>query len=146
MSAPAPILRHPLLKKLFAHWRGFVQGNVPPLAVDLEPAGLRPWLGNLILMDASEKDRFVYAYYSQAFANAFGEDKSGQSLESVPTDQRALLLAEYARVRAEAVPISRVYTADFNGRTMTWERLVLPLADEAGAVSKILVAAYPLDR
>ncbi|MEZ5647882.1 MAG: PAS domain-containing protein [Alphaproteobacteria bacterium] len=146
MSTPAPILRHPLLKKLFAHWRQFATEEGPPLAGDLEPAELRPWLGNLILIDASEEDRFVYAYYSQAFANTFGEDKAGQSLETVPADQRALLKAEYARVRDEAVPVSRVYTADFKGRTMTWERLALPLADDAGEVAKILVAAYPLDR
>ena len=40
-------------------------------------------------------------------------------------------------------PISRVYTADFNGRTMTWEQLVLPWPTGRGCL-KILVAAYPL--
>ena len=34
-----------LAEKIFAHWRGFMQDNVPPL-YDLNLRVLRPWLGN----------------------------------------------------------------------------------------------------
>jgi hypothetical protein len=44
------------------------------------------------------------------------------------------------------IPASRVYTADFDGLTQTWERLVLPLFNLDGAVDKLLVAAYELPR
>ena len=48
-------------------------------------------------------------------------------------------------MRADRLPVSRVYTAMFDGEQQTWERLVLPFFDLDGEVSKLLVAAYRVD-
>lgn len=141
------VLRHPKLQELIELWQKFRDGGNLPLARDIDPADLRPWIGNLLVMDVVEGEDggFVYSYYGRAFTDAFGEDKVGQSITALPDLQQEILHAEYERVRQERIPVCRVYTAAFNGRVVSWERLVLPLAeDESQTVKKFLVAAYEL--
>ena len=145
MSRLVLILRHPQLKSLYQFWLSRCAGETLPMAADLDPADLRPWLDNLVVLDVSiTGDDFVYAYYGRSFANAFGKDTVGQSIANLPSQQADILRAEYDRVVRERMPAARVYTADFEGDTQTWERLVLPLFDSRGTVEKLLVSAFLL--
>lgn len=147
MSRISLVLRHPQLKALYSFWVSQCEGDQLPMAEDIEPADLRPWIGNLVVMDVvphdEDADAYTYAYYSSGFATAFG-DKAGRSLDDLPEEQRKLLQAEYDHVRDDRIPTSRVYTADFTEGRQTWERLVLPFFDPDGDVTKLLVAAYRL--
>lgn len=145
MSRLVLILRHPQLKDLYQFWLGLCEGERLPMAADLDPADLRPWIDNLVVLDVSrEGDDFIYAYYGRSFSNAFGADTVGKPISNLPAEQAATLKAEYDRVVKDHLPQARVYTADFDGETQTWERLVLPLFDRDGAVEKLLVCAFRL--
>lgn len=160
MTRLSLVLRHPRLKSLYAFWVARTDNDALPIAEDIEPADLRPWIGNLVVMDVTREaddddetgaeaagggDRYAYAYYASGFAEAFGGDKAGRSLDDLPEAQRALIQAEYDRVCREHIPTSRVYTAAFDGERQTWERLVLPFFTPEGEVAKLLVAAYRLE-
>lgn len=145
MTEETLILRHPKLLSLYAHWLEQGGGGLP-LAAALDPAALRPWLGNLLVIDVCRGDDFVYSYYGQGLTDAFGVDKVGQSIATLPGPQLDILHAEYDRVRIEKRPVARVYTAEFDGSVTSWERLVMPLSDDGEDVSKILVGAYRLER
>lgn len=149
------VLRHPKLKSLYDYWLGLCAHETPPMADDVDPVDLRPWMGNLVVIrvepgagtdDGTAKPTYTYSFYSQFFAGKFGDDKAGQSVDMLPDGQRDIIRAEYDRVVRENIPVSRVYTADFDGLTQTWERLVLPLFNLGGEVDKLLVAAYELPR
>lgn len=145
MSRLVLILRHPQLKELYRFWLGLCHGEHLPMSGDLDPADLRPWLDNLVVLDVTrDGGDFVYAYYGRSFSNAFGADTVGRPISELPADQAAMLKAEYDHVVRENLPTARVYTADFEGETQTWERLVLPLFDRSGTVEKLLVSAYRL--
>lgn len=145
MSRLVLILRHPQLKDLYQFWLGLCEGERLPMAADLDPGQLRPWIDNLVVLDVTrDGDDFVYAYYGRSFSNAFGSDTVGTSVSTLPPEQAATLRAEYDRVVQEHLPKARVYTADFDGETQTWERLVLPLFDRDGGVEKLLVCAFRL--
>jgi hypothetical protein len=137
-------LRHPMLRGLYEFWKGYCAVDSVAGATDIDPASLRPWIGNLLIMDVIEGDNFIYSYYGDAFQQAFGDSMVGKSIELLPPEQRDLLHNEYDRVRREREPLMRTYTADFNGRVATWERLVLPLTSTGETVDKLLVAAYQL--
>ena len=136
-------LHHAELVALFEFWRGRNPDH-PALAGAIDPAELRRWIGNLVVMDVIEGDNFVYAYYGESFAQAFGESMVGKSIELLPPEQRALLQQEYERASKERLPVARRYTAEFEGGRATWERLVLPLSTDGKTVDKLLVAAYRL--
>lgn len=146
MAQQTFVLYHPKLRALYSLWLEQCTEDGLPLAAELDPADLRPWLGNLLVMDCIEGEDFIYSYYGKSFATAFGENKIGQSIGNLPEPQRQILHAEYDRVRTERLPVARVYTADFDGHTESWERLVLPLSGDGRNVEKLLVAAYELER
>ncbi|QQP91938.1 PAS domain-containing protein [Skermanella sp. TT6] len=146
MTDETLVLRHPKLLSLYAFWLEQCAGAPLPLASALNPIGLRPWLGNLLIMDVIRNSDFVYSYYGQSFSDSFGGDRVGQSIARLPEPQGDILRAEYDRVRTEVRPVARVYSADFDGVPSTWERLVLPLTEDGSTVGKLLVGAYKLDR
>ncbi len=155
MSQLVLVLRHPKLKSLYDFWLSLCGDNTPPMADDVDPVDLRPWMGNLVVIKVAAEPghgagdgatAYTYSFYSQNFAGKFGDDKAGQSVDMLPDGPRDIIRAEYDRVVHEHIPVSRVYTADFDGLTQTWERLVLPLFNIKGEVDKLLVAAYELAR
>ena len=55
-----------------------------------------------------------------------------------------MLQPEYETVRRERLPVARVHTAVFGGRTRSFERLVLPMSSDGVSIDKLLVAAYEM--
>lgn len=137
-------LRHPELIALYQFWlyRGGTEGL--PSAADLEPAQLRRWLDNLVVIDTPEGGQLRYAYYGANLTRAFGIDMVGKSIDQLAAPQRSILAQEYEAVRSQSKPAARTYNADFDGDNQTWERLLLPFFNPEGAVEKILVAVYRL--
>ncbi|HYD31068.1 MAG TPA: PAS domain-containing protein [Azospirillaceae bacterium] len=153
MTGKLTAIRHPELDSLYAFWHQNCPDGGIPMSSDMEPADLRRWLGHMLIMDvvavkiddaAPSEKNFRYAYYGRSLAEAFGENRLGQTLERLPGNQRKILESEYELVRLSGEPMHRVYTADFDGVERTWERLVLPLTGDGESVDKILVAAYEL--
>ncbi|WP_022728222.1 PAS domain-containing protein [Fodinicurvata sediminis] len=139
-------LRHPQLKSLYREWVKLCGEGTFPMAADLDPRDLRPWLDHLVVIRITADGRFVYGYYNPNYAEIFDGDRVGQSLESLPEEQRRLLEAEYRQVQQERLPTSRIYTALFYGEEQSWERLVLPFFTPKGRVEKMLVGAYRLNQ
>src|SRR3954466_11156115 len=130
-------LSHPKLQSLYEYWAG-KRGARPRLAAEeLDPAELRRWIGHLVVVDATSQGGFVYSYYGATLEKAFGRSMAGQSLELLPESQRAILSEEYQTVRSDRQPTMRTYTAEFDGKTATWERLVLPLSSDGAEVDKL---------
>ena len=137
-------LTHGDLRALLSYWQGLGGDSGLPLSESVDPAELRRWLGHLVVIDVEADGTFVYAYYGEGFEIAFGQNQIGRSIDDLPAPQRHLLRTEYERVRDQAAPVARRYTADFEGQVQTWERLVLPLSGDGETVEKLLVAAYRL--
>jgi len=69
MTDETLVLRHPKLISLHNFWLEHRAGAPLPLASALNPAELRPWLGNLLIMDVVRNADFVYSYYGQSFSD-----------------------------------------------------------------------------
>ena len=144
MAEQSTGLRHPELSSLCAFWRKQCPQDGLPLASDMEPAELKRWLPNLLIMHVQPDGAFFYSYYGRSLARAFGESRLGQTLADLPESVRDILRQEYEAVCRQRAPVHRVYTANFNGARQTWERVVLPLSSDGQAIDKLLVAAYEL--
>lgn len=139
------------LEALLSFWEARRGARAVPGRADFDPIEMRPWLGNLMLVDWAQ-GKWVYRLYGTAFVEAFRREMTGKSIDELPAEQAALLRAEYEKVRIEAAPVWRTYSAQFahatpDGRQhwqlgQTWERLALPLSDGGAEVSVVLVGAY----
>ncbi|WP_211114937.1 PAS domain-containing protein [Azospirillum brasilense] len=137
-------LATPHLSGLLDFWLTKCIGGKPPVSSSIAPADLRPWKDNIVIFEVIGDDDFVYSYYGQSLAAAFGHSRLGATLDDLPEEQRAILRPEYAALLRERLPVARVYTADFSGVMRTWERLALPMSSDGETIDKILVAAYEL--
>lgn len=145
MMSRKPELTTPALNGLLDFWLAKCDGTKPPLSSAISPVELRPWASNIAVFEIVGDSDFVYTYYGRALSTAFGPSPLGTTLDDLPSEQRKVLAAEYAQVRADGLPVSRTHTADFADGRATWERLVLPLAGGPGsAIDKLIVAAYRL--
>ena len=144
MAEEPTALRHTDLRGLCAFWLKQCPEGGLPLATDVEPADLRRWLPNLLIMHVRPNGNFYYSYYGRALVRAFGESRLGQTLADLPEAVSATLREEYGLVCRQRSPIHRIYTANFNDVRQTWERVVLPLSSDGEVIDKLLVAAYEL--
>ncbi|MDX2102704.1 MAG: PAS domain-containing protein [Alphaproteobacteria bacterium] len=161
-SAPTPLmaaeidaLAHSKLRALLRHWQDRRTDGAIPDRTLLDPIALAPWLGNLLLIECLEGERFRYRLYGTGFVEAFGREWTGHDLAELPPDQYARLREEYLATLEAGQPTCRRHRARFTvplpggaqpsgDVEMTWERLVLPLADHAGGVTLLLVGAFAL--
>lgn len=133
----------PRLADLMASW---LQAMASRGHVDAPLETFSRHADNLLVIEMDD-EQFRYKHYGRGFVERFGTDLSGRVIdllpaEIMPADRRGILEFEYNFARKAGRPLWRSYTAPFGeGRTETWQRLVLPLGDE-----RLAVGAYPVNR
>jgi len=160
VSPTRPDLSDARLGALYDYWDQKRGGRRMPTRADLDPLEMQPWLGNLLLIDVTGGNGFVYRLYGTAFVDSFGIDMTGRSVDDLAPEQRDRVRGDYEAVAATGQPRARLYTALFEAtssglrpppktavrapQVVTWERLILPLGGAADTVAMLLVGAYPL--
>ena len=147
-----PDLKDGRLSRLYDLWAG-LRGERPlPERTTFTPEILKPWLGNLMLIDVGADGQYRYRLYGTNFVFRFGVEMTGRTLDDLPPEQSATIRQDYDAVVERAWPLCRRYTSSFDiidlnrrldsQRLETWERLVLPLANGGRTVAMLMVAAY----
>jgi hypothetical protein len=141
-----PDIQHAMLRGLWAYWAGKLRAGSLPARKDISPQQLRPWLGNLLLLDVIDGGRdFQYRLHGAKLVQLFGADLTGRFVSKLPLKNVDALLEE----GREAVSNRNiVYIEDGIVAEKTFIRiskLILPLASDGAAVDMLLVGIYPLD-
>lgn len=132
----------PRLVELLGEWR---QAFYPGERIDDPRQRFARYADHLLIIDI-DGDKSRYAHYGRAFTERFGTDLTGMVIDSLPSEilpaeRRGMLAFEYTYARRVKRPLWRSYTARFaDGKTETWQRLVLP----AGR-GRLIVGAYAVD-
>lgn len=157
-AAPAPEaawdpaidrLAAPQQRFLLRYWRDLAGARRMPLARDIDALEMRPALGYVNLLDViAGGENFRYRVFGSAIATVCGYDMTGQTLSALKTNAHVVefLLAAYRAVLRRRAPLMTVQRPPAAVQTVTWHALALPLADEAGAVTRLLVGNVPLAR
>jgi hypothetical protein len=142
------------LARLYDLWVERCAGRSLPERNDFDPVQLKPWLGNLALIEVGDERRYRYRLYGTNFVFRFGVEMTGRTLDELPSEQSAAIRRDYDAVVQSGQPLSRRYTNSFDiidmhrrldsQRLETWERLVLPLANGGNGVAMLIVAAYQI--
>jgi hypothetical protein len=140
------------LSQLYDLWVERRGTRLVPDRSDFDPVVLKPWLGNLALIEIGEDGQYRYRLYGTNFVFRFGVEMTGRTVEDLPPGQSEAIRRDYDAVVESVRPLSRRYTSGFDiidlhrrldsQRVETWERLVLPLANGGDTVAMLMVAAY----
>ena len=127
---------------IYRYWDRLRDGRDVPARAALRPEHLRTLLPHLSLIER-DGDGYRYRLCGTAVVEAMGRDLTGTSVGShvTPAAYAAQICAVYDRVVAGRVPLFT--TGEYQNATRVVHavtRLLLPMADDAGAVTMILVS------
>lgn len=130
-------------------WRALARRPhaLAPHVADFDIVAFRSMMGNLMLLEPVDNgDDFVYRVYGTNIARFVSLELTGKRLTEgpLPTFAKALFLVTYRAVLKRPEPLMCRHVAPTDFVMATWDRLVLPFVDDAGAVARLLVVNEPV--
>lgn len=113
-----------------------------PCRADLAVADLRPWLGNLALIDVNAGGETFRLCGTNLFAR-FGGDVTGKRLGDLRHCGIDALRDCISQVIGANCVGTTSHTQVINGEETTFDELVLPLSKDGGEMNVVLFASYP---
>jgi hypothetical protein len=139
------------LRAVYNYWDGKRRGRTMPSRADIDPAELKTYLPQLVLLDViGDPPRFRYRLVGTEVTRVrqgLGKaDPTGTFVDEVAHHQgTAAVLAHYRRAVAERGPSldAGTYTASPSRPWLRFKRMVLPLGADGAAVDMLLVMLVP---
>lgn len=135
---------HPKLRDLWRFWNLLRADRATPRIDEVHALVLKPWLGNIVLLDVIEGGHdFRYRLYGTIVAAHFGFDLTGRLVSQCADLIGPKPLQEYRRVTEARSPeaVARISPAARDHLQM--DKLALPLAAvDGGPVVRILAGLY----
>lgn len=136
------------LRRTHRYWSALPKTDGVADAMKVDPDGLRPALGYLMLVDVGTgENEYRYALYGSRIASVAGFDMTGKTVWQVATTTviQIFFVACYDAVRALRRPAYTVHRAPPHITASHWHRLILPLG-AGGTVKRFLVCNTPVRR
>jgi hypothetical protein len=137
-------LTNDLLGKLYSYWQSLrCQGR--PSYRELDPLDLKFALGNIMLAEPiAEGADFRYRIGATVATTSLGVELTGRKVsECFAPVSRTFYLASYREVHERVCTLYSFHVPPRPVPLESWERLMLPLFDDAGDVARILTGVVP---
>lgn len=134
------------LLRLHAYWQSLRCGGAPSYR-ELDPLHLKFALGNIMLAEpiAGGAD-FRYRVGATVVATVLGVELTGKTLSACfPPPERTFCLACYQETLERGAALYTFHAPPPDVPIASWERLLLPLFDDDGAVVRVLAGIIPGD-
>lgn len=135
------------LRFLGQAWANRRRGNCPPSVESVDLSEIEAGCAYAMALDVVAKgEDFLYRLYGQRIAEVTGFDMTGKLLSSVPTQPAlaAFFLASYRAVVMSRSPLLTIHEPP--SYPIRWTRLILPLINADGDVTRLLAGNVPHDR
>jgi len=134
------------LKFTLEYWSQAAIDGLPTTRL-VDPLALAPALGYLLLVDVIDEGMdFAYRLFGSRISAVSGFDMTRKRLSEHPASDyiREFSMALYSAVRTRREPVWSSYGPAVASTTTSWDRVILPLVDEAGTICRFLVAIVPI--
>ena len=132
---------------LLRYWEDLRGPRRMPARREIDAVEMRAALGYINLVDAVEGGRdFRYRVYGSIIAGVSGFDLTGRCASELIASPYIVEfgLAGYRAALRRGEPLFTVHGPPAAVYTAAWHRLTLPLADERGEASRLLVCVVPM--
>jgi len=132
------------LRQVFAVWQEKCEApDRLPAADGFDILDYRAAIGNTNLIEVrSDPLDFVFRVHSANGAKYVGRDLTGRSVDEYPDPQYRdfvrVFFTRAVQTRRPQIVIEELDTAD--NRRMRWEGIIMPMQDEAGKVTRLIVS------
>lgn len=139
-------LQESRLVSLLEYWHGLPKEGDLPAAAALDPVDIAAALPIVMLLEPipNEND-YRYLVYGEEVAKRFAHNMVGKRTSEIPipNNVKALFLAGYLCATRHRRPLLTEHTAPPTVSVTKWRRLILPLNEADGSVTRILVGNIP---
>lgn len=111
---------------------------------DFTPRALKPWLGNLALLEPVVAGGFCFRLCGSYLGRRFGCDATGKQITDLPVLLRADLRDRLDRATALQAPILARVHIHAGDESIEYCDLILPLSSRETSTRLLLLASYPL--
>jgi len=140
---PSKILR-PELRTLLQVWNASRPGAGLPLRGRFAPVDVAGLMSNLLFVEVvGSRPRFRYREVGVDLIRIYGSDFTDRYLDEMPRLFRTFAEPAYREVIARRDATHGSFRFVENWWIATYERLMLPMVDEEGAVVEVAVGIYP---
>jgi hypothetical protein len=146
-----PVITAPQLRTLAELWASKRRGDALPSRSDFADEDLRPWFGNLLMVDVVEgPHRFRFRLMGTSLVDAAHRELTGKFFDEADiSGYEQDVLDDYAEVVRTGTPVckTRQYNpapGTFMDHWRVYERLLLPLATDGKKIDRILGCSYPM--
>lgn len=138
-------IRDDRLQGLFRYWGSKLHGRPMPARADLDPLEMRPWLGNLVLVDFPPNPKeYRIRLEGVNVVQFYGSSRTGHGIEVMTSEmERQVVLPQYFSVVETRIPA--YFEAEFisSEGVLTYQhKLILPLSDDGARVNMTLAGIY----
>jgi hypothetical protein len=151
LSSQMPVINNPQLRSLAELWASKRRENALPCRSDFTDEDLRPWFGNLLMVDVVEgPHRFRFRLMGTSLVDAASRELTGKFFDEADiSGYEPDVLDDYAEAVRTRSPVckTRRYNPNpgsFMDHWRVYERLLLPLARDGKAIDRILGCSYPM--
>ncbi|MDE2182627.1 MAG: PAS domain-containing protein [Alphaproteobacteria bacterium] len=130
------------LVTLQALWEEKRRGRTMPSRSDISVFVLRPWLGNLALIDLPAKGEGQFRLCGINLFSRFGGDVTGRVLADLGDEIGASLRELVAIVQTTNAPLEGQHSHIIEGQRVKFEELLLPMSDHGYQANVLLFACY----
>jgi hypothetical protein len=134
-------LNHPLIQRIHAYWVSKLAGRMMPRREDIVPEELGvllPWV--MLVEVAGDPVRFRLRLVGTGVVREYGKEVTGRYMDELDLgNRRDTVLDDYRRAVRERRPIAGSYDYQKTDRRwITYERILLPLANDGATVNMLL--------
>ncbi len=105
---------------------------------------LRPWLGNLALIEIADEERFRFRLSGTNLIRRFGREATGLDTDELADDLKRQLRAILKMAVNAAAPIVADSSVPLGRATCWYCDVALPLTGPTGRLATVLFCSYPL--
>ena len=141
------MMKHKTIQALFDYWNTLRAGRPAPLRSEIEPGAIRRVLPHVFILEREDASNYRFRLAGTGLCGVYGMEFRGHNLLSMWQDDcHESLKQALDEVVTGANAVIVEYTAATNDhREATFEMILLPLAQENGAITRVLGAAVPVD-
>ena len=114
-----------------------------PSRAGLAVKELRPWLGNLALIDLRGDEGATFRLCGTSLHSRFGGEMTRRTIASLDAAVADALQHSIERVRQTRKPAQTTYKTGHPGTVTVFHEICAPLADDGVNVDTLLFASYP---
>ena len=140
-------MKHKTTQALFDYWNDVRAGRLAPLRSEIHPGDIRRILPHVFILERQDDEAYRFRLAGTGLCGTYGMEFRGHNLLTMWQDEcHANLKQALAEVTGNANVAVVEYTAATNHhREVSFEMIMLPLAQDNGAITRVLGAAVPLD-